>query len=158
MPTDDILWRKVDELKSQETEKPKPSPPAQQRSAEEVATSDKPQRQQARSHASKQERRSPDNQYGEQAGTQASTLASHPPEWIEAIRKVVKATGKEVTFTRLTLQEKGRLTDVVYGFRRQGIKTSENEVLRIAINHLLADFEACGKRSFLQKVIEALLA
>ena len=69
-----------------------------------------------------------------------------------------KTTGKEVAFTRLTAQEKGRLTDVVYGFRRQGIRTSENEVLRIAINHLLEDFEANGKHSFLQKVIEALLA
>jgi hypothetical protein len=85
-------------------------------------------------------------------------LASHPSEQIEAIRKVVKSTGKEVAFTRLTSQEKGRLADVVYGFRRQGVKTSENEVLRIAINHLLEDFKACGKQSFLQKVIDALLA
>ena len=83
---------------------------------------------------------------------------NHPPEWIEATRKVVKTTGKEVAFTRLTAQEKGRLADVVYDFRRQGIKTTENEVLRIAINYLLQDFAAYGKKSLLQKVITALLA
>ena len=45
-----------------------------------------------------------------------------------------------------------------HGFRRKGIRTSENEVLRIAINHLMDDFSANGSTSFLQKVISALLA
>jgi hypothetical protein len=85
-------------------------------------------------------------------------LARYPQEWIETIRKVVKGNGKEIAFARLTSQEKGRLTDVVYGFRRQGIRTSENEVLRIAINHLFEDFKACGNQSVLPRVIEALRA
>ena len=158
MSTDDILWRKVDDLKSHEAEKPKPSPPAPQRPSGEVTASDKPQQLKARKHASKQDDWSPRYQHGEDASTQASMLARYPQEWIETIRKVVKGSGKEIAFARLTSQEKGRLTDVVYGFRRQGIRTSENEVLRIAINHLLEDFKDCGKQSILPRVIEALRA
>ncbi len=85
-------------------------------------------------------------------------LASYPAEWIEMTRRVVKSAGKETTFTRLTPQEKAQLTDAVYGLRRQGIRTSENAVLRIAISLLLEDHKANGKHSFLQKVIAALLA
>ncbi len=158
MPTDDILWRKVDSLKSQETEKPKTSLPASQQSPENVVASHTARPQQVRSRASRQDNSFANNRQRERASTQASTLTCYPPEWVETIRKVVKTTGKEVAFTRLTAQEKGRLTDVVYGFRRHGMKTTENEVLRIALNHVLQDFEACGKQSFLQKVLEALLA
>jgi hypothetical protein len=68
----------------------------------------------------------------------ASVLASNQDSMIETIRKTVKSLGKEVAFTRVTPEEKGRLTDIVYTYKRQSIKTSENEINRIAINFLIA--------------------
>jgi hypothetical protein len=63
---------------------------------------------------------------GEPSRYRASTLASIDGEGIEAIRRVVKQTGREVSFVRLSPEEKGRLADVVYTYRRQGRKTTEN--------------------------------
>jgi hypothetical protein len=88
----------------------------------------------------------------------ASTLASNQDSMIETIRKTVKSLGKEVAFTRVTPEEKGRLSDIVYTYKRQGMKTSENEINRIAINFLIEDYTKNGKESVLAKVIEALNA
>ena len=90
--------------------------------------------------------------------TRASTLASNQDSIIEIIRKTVKPLGKEVAFTRLTPEEKGRLADIVYTYKRKGVKTSENETIRIAINFLIEDFNKNGKKSMLSQVIEALNA
>ena len=98
------------------------------------------------------------NKANKKQSTLASTLASNHDSMIEAIRKTVKSLGKEVAFTRLTPEEKGRLADIVYTYKRQGIKTSENEINRIAINFLIEDFNKNGKESVLAKVIEALNA
>jgi signal transduction histidine kinase len=91
-------------------------------------------------------------------GDLASTLASNHDSVIETIRKTVKSLGKEVSFTRVTPEEKGRLADIVYTYKRKGVKTSENEINRIAINFLIEDFNKNGKESVLAKVIEALNA
>jgi hypothetical protein len=85
-------------------------------------------------------------------------LAINQDSTIETIRKTVKSLGKEVAFTRVTPEEKGRLTDIVYTYKRQSIKTSENEINRIAINFLIEDYTRNGKESVLAKVIEALNA
>jgi hypothetical protein len=50
------------------------------------------------------------------------------------------------------------LADIVYTYKRQGVKTSENEINRIAINFLIEDYAKNGKESVLAKVIEALNA
>jgi len=101
----------------------------------------------------------------QQRGTKASKLASlsasmlaPDPDLVETIRKTVKATGKEVSFIRLTPAEKQELADIVYTYKRQGKKTTENEIARIAVNYLLADYHASGELSVLAKVIDALLA
>jgi hypothetical protein len=88
----------------------------------------------------------------------ASTLASNQADVIETIRKTVKSPGHKVSYTRLTPEEKGRIADIVYTYKRQGITTSENEMSRIAINYLIEDFHAHGEDSVLAKVIEALNA
>ena len=91
----------------------------------------------------------------------ASTLADTPSSnagLIEAIRKTVKTAGKEVSFMRLTAHEKAQLSDIVYIYKRQGKKTSENEINRIAVNFLLADYKENGAASVLAQVIEALRA
>jgi hypothetical protein len=51
----------------------------------------------------------------------------------------------------LTPQEKQQLADVVYTYKRQGRRTSENEIGRIAINFLMADYRANGGNSMLAK-------
>lgn len=103
------------------------------------------------------------------ASTPASTRASNhaskrastqneEPQVVEAIRKVVKRPGKEVVYVRLTPEEKSQLADVVYTYKRQGIRTSDNELGRIAINGLLADYHEHGEQSLLAKVLAALEA
>ena len=97
-------------------------------------------------------------QLGNHDSKLASTRASYKREEIEAIRRVVKTPGREVSFVRLTPEEKGQLAEVVYTFKRQGQKTTENEINRIAINALLADYRANGEQSVLAKVLAALQA
>jgi len=77
---------------------------------------------------------------------------------VQRIRKIVKTQGREVSFIRLTAEEKGQLADVVYTYKRQGRKTTENEVSRIAVNYLLEDYKANGNTSVLARVLEALQA
>lgn len=93
-----------------------------------------------------------------QPNMKASRLAGYPDSIIETIRKAVKHPGREVTFIRLTPEEKGRLADIVYTYKRQGVKTSENEISRIAISFLLEDYQANGQESILAEVIASLLA
>ena len=93
------------------------------------------------------------------ARSHASKLASsNDADAVEAIRKIVKTLGREVSFVRLTPEEKGALAEVVYAYKRQGIKTTENEINRIAINALLADYHAHGDASLLARVLAALRA
>ena len=93
------------------------------------------------------------SQASKQASTNDDDIAA-----VEAIRKTVKTLGREVSFVRLTPEEKGALAEVVYAYKRQGIKTTENEINRIAINALLADYHANGETSLLARVLSALRA
>src|SRR3712207_5773223 len=77
---------------------------------------------------------------------------------IEDIRKAVKVVGREPGTIRLTEQEKSQLTDIIYTLGRQGTRTSENEVYRIAIDYLLEDWREHGKESMLARVLAALQA
>ncbi len=88
----------------------------------------------------------------------ASKIADNHDDVVEIIRKAVKVPGKEVSFVRLTAEEKRQLADIVYTYKRQGKKTSENEINRIAINYILEDYRANGEQSILAKVIASLLA
>lgn len=145
MSGDDILWRKVDELKAHKQEPKSPmqqSPQSPETPPEQISTKKTVASRKAEKPASEL----------------ASYQDSRHESQIESIRKVVKTIGKEVAFVRLTPEEKRRLEDIVYAFKRQEIKTSENELLRIALNHLLDDYQENGKESVLAKVIAALNA
>ena len=153
--TDDILWKNIEALKQ---ERSQPSGYKQPRAA-------------SRSPASKPAP-SPNANVRESqlAGKPAIWLDSKPPirhastlarcrdSTIETIRKTVKQTGREAAFLRLTNDEKRQLADLVYAFRRQGLKTTENEVVRIALNYLLLDHGESGKESVLERVLAALNA
>lgn len=75
---------------------------------------------------------------------------------IETVRKAVKQLGKEAATHRFTLAEKQSIADLVYTHARQGYKTSENEIARIAINWLILDYKENGEKSILAQVLSAL--
>ena len=79
-------------------------------------------------------------------------------ELVEKIRKAVKKLGKEAATHRFTLEEKKTLGDIVYQYKGQSIRTSENQIARISINFLIEDYRENGKNSILARVIERLNA
>lgn len=89
--------------------------------------------------------------------TAISPTPSHV-DVVETIRKNVKRLGKESTVYRFTPEEKSALADIVYTYKRNGVRTSENEVIRIAMNWLLEDYRIDGKSSVLAQVLDKLNA
>ena len=75
---------------------------------------------------------------------------------IELVRKAVKIIGKEAATYRLTKKEKQELFEIIYTYRSQGTKISENEIARIAINYLIIDYQSNSVKSILQEVMDAL--
>jgi hypothetical protein len=74
----------------------------------------------------------------------------------DRVRKSVKQIGKEAATHRFTLDEKNHLGDIEYTYKRQGIRTSENEITRIAINYFIEDYRKHGESSLLAKVLQRL--
>jgi len=75
---------------------------------------------------------------------------------IELVRKGVKIVGKEAATYRLTKKEKQELLEIIFNYRSQGTKISENEIARIAINYLIIDYQSNPGKSILQEVMDAL--
>ncbi len=75
---------------------------------------------------------------------------------LETVRKAVKELGKEAATHRFTVEEKRAVLDIIYSYKSSGIKTSENEVARIAINYILEDYKQNGRNSILDQVLRAL--
>jgi len=75
---------------------------------------------------------------------------------LETIRRSVKQLGKEAATHRFTTQEKNVLADIVYTYTRQGYRTSENEITRIAVNWLILDYQERGEQSVLAQMLELL--
>ena len=75
---------------------------------------------------------------------------------IELVRRGVKDFGKEAATHRFTLLEKKALADIIYTYKSRGVKTSENEITRIAVNFLVEDFRDNGETSVLAKTLKAL--
>jgi len=90
------------------------------------------------------------------ASNNASMHALLQDGMIETIRKAVKDVGKDSATYRFTPEEKKALLELGFSFKMQGYKTSENELVRIAINFILEDQRLSGRESVLQKVLEAL--
>jgi hypothetical protein len=81
---------------------------------------------------------------------------SNKVDSLELIRREVKQFGKEAATHRFTAREKAELKDIEYTYQRQGIKTSENEITRIAINFILDDYKVNGQISILAKLLTLL--
>lgn len=75
---------------------------------------------------------------------------------IELVRKAVKEFGKEAATHRFSQEEKKEVGDLIYTYKNQGIKTSENEITRIAVNFIVEDYKENGENSVLHKILEAL--
>lgn len=75
---------------------------------------------------------------------------------IEHLRKTVKTIGKEAATHRFTVEEKRAIRKIVYTLEGDSIFTSENEIVRIAINHAIEDYKKNGKSSLLARVLKAL--
>ena len=92
--------------------------------------------------------------------SQSSTHATMPPDKhddvIEYIRQAIRQTGKEAGTYRITREEKKALLELCYSFRLSGIRTSENEITRIAINYLIHDHKSDPKDNILDCVMEAI--
>jgi hypothetical protein len=78
---------------------------------------------------------------------------TNPIEWV---RKAVKEFGKEAATHRFTQAEKRAIAEVVFTYRNQGVRTSENELARIAINYLICDYQLNGQSSVLHQVLQSL--
>ena len=77
-------------------------------------------------------------------------------ELLEEVRKAVKQVGKEAATQRLTLEEKQLIADIEYTYQRQGIRTSGNEIMRIATNYIIRDYRKNGENSVLAKILKQL--
>lgn len=93
-------------------------------------------------------------------GSTSSNHATTPPDnqhdVIEYIRQAVRQTGKEAGTYRITREEKKALLEICYSFRLGGIRTSENEITRTALNYLIHDHKSNSKDSILERVMEAI--
>lgn len=85
-----------------------------------------------------------------------TTVSRYHDTSIGLLRKAVKEFGKEAATHRFTMEEKRAVANLIFTYKSQGIRTSENEIARIAINFIIADFNENGENSILDKVMKAL--
>ncbi len=85
-----------------------------------------------------------------------SNLSSDRSVMFAQIRKAVRVRGTEQSIHRLSPQEKRDIKDIVYAYDTQGIRTSEVELTRIALNFLITDHKEHKKESILAKVLLSL--
>ena len=85
-----------------------------------------------------------------------TTISRYHDTIVPIIRKAVKEFGKEAATHRFTLAEKKSIADIIFTYKNQGVKTSENEITRIAVNLLIEDFKENGETSILDMILKAL--
>jgi hypothetical protein len=80
----------------------------------------------------------------------------HDSTVIEEVRKALRKFGKEAATHRFTLEEKQEIAEIIFTFRQKNIRTSENEITRIAINWLILDYKKNKENSILHQSLRAL--
>lgn len=88
--------------------------------------------------------------------TAAAARHATPLTAIEYARRAVKQLGKEAATHRFTLEEKRALKAIEHAYQERGVRTSENEITRIAINYILHDYHTNQARSVLAQVLALL--
>jgi hypothetical protein len=87
------------------------------------------------------------------ARKQDSKIASTHASMLAKITKAIREVGKEVSYTRLTRDEKKQIVEIIYTFRSEGVKLSENELMRIALHVVLEDYKSNKSNSILHKML-----
>src|SRR5512132_1264174 len=123
-------------------------PPPQKDEEQETAKAPKPDTTIPRHHDTAVSTMPPSNQ--------DTTVADSQDNILDVVRKAVRQIGKEAATHRFTLDEKNSLAEIEYTYRRQGIRTSENEITRIAINYLIEDYRTHGDSSLLAQTMKRL--
>lgn len=85
-----------------------------------------------------------------------TVIPRHHDTTVESIRKAVKQFGKEAATHRFTREEKQQIAELIFNYSGKGIRTSENEIARIAVNFLVEDHRQNGKDSILDQVLKLL--
>src|SRR5512132_4192278 len=85
-----------------------------------------------------------------------TTIPQADDDIFDVVRKAVKQIGKDAATHRFTLDEKNLLADIEYTYKRNGIRTSENEITSIAINYFIEDYRKKGESSLLATIIKRL--
>jgi hypothetical protein len=75
---------------------------------------------------------------------------------LERTRRAVKHLGKEAATYRFTVDEKKLLKKIGHEYALKGIRTSENEITRIAINYVMEEYRQHKDTSILARVLELL--
>ena len=126
----------------------KQSPPPQKYVEQDTAKDPKPATAIPRHHDTAVATMTPRNQ--------DTVVSDAEDDILDVVRKAVRQIGKEAATHRFTLDEKNSLADIEYTYRRQSIRTSENEITRIAINYFIEDYRAHGDSSLLAKILRRL--
>jgi hypothetical protein len=98
----------------------------------------------------------PNNRHTKQPRNHDTTVSRYHATIIELVRKSVKEIGKEAATHRFTIKEKKELADIIYIYKNRSVRTSENEVTRIAVNFLISDYKEKGENSVLSRTLKAL--
>jgi hypothetical protein len=98
----------------------------------------------------------PSNRETTQPRNHDTTVSRYHATIIELVRKAAKELGKEAATHRFTINEKKALADLIYSYKNKGVRTSENEVTRIAVNFIINDYKEYGENSVLDRTLKAL--
>jgi hypothetical protein len=90
------------------------------------------------------------------SGARDTVIPRYRDTTLEYIQARVREFGKEAATYRFTAAEKQALSKLIYAYRGRGVRTTENEVVRIALNTLLEDHQSNGEQSLLAKVLRHL--
>jgi hypothetical protein len=103
-----------------------------------------------------EESSSPNRDDSAQSNHDTMTPRYHDTAMIETVRKALMTFGKEAATHRFTPEEKQGIAEIIFAFRKEDIRTSENEIARISINWLILDYKRHKENSVLYKVLLAL--
>ena len=88
-----------------------------------------------------------------QLSHQATTVSCTHDTVISEIAESILQVGKEAATYRFTLNEKRKLTKIIYTLKMKNMCVTENEIIRIALNYILCDYSMNKANSILNNFI-----